>query len=175
MFCISCFAFLASVFGRLVALSLFVRVAFVPVRSIAWFGLVCSDSVRLHLGCSPHAWVLRLSLCFIVYLVSSRSFMWLFLFCFLGHFSLSLALRPGLVGFLIMPILLFARAFGARAYCPRFLLPSHTSLAPFHSCIVCCVGTPLCPARQFSLLPVCCKLFYAIGSFLDLLLRKGDD
>ena len=34
---ISCFAFLASVFGRLVAISLFVRVRFVPVRSFAWF------------------------------------------------------------------------------------------------------------------------------------------
>ena len=34
---ISCFAFLASIFGRLVALSLFVRVCFVSVRSIAWF------------------------------------------------------------------------------------------------------------------------------------------
>ena len=74
-----------------------------------------------------------------------------------------------------MPILLFARAFGARVYCPRFLLPSPTSLAPFHSCIVPSVGMPLCSAGKFSLLSVCCTLFCGIGSFLDLLWIKGDD
>ena len=35
--CISCFTFLVSVYSRLVALSLFVWVRFIPVRSIAWF------------------------------------------------------------------------------------------------------------------------------------------
>ena len=33
--------------------------------------------------------------------------------------------------------------FWARVCCPRFLLPSHISLAPFHNCIVPDVGMPL--------------------------------
>ena len=89
VFCIPCFAFLTSIFGRLVALSLFVQVGFVPVRYIvSRVPFVCTLVVF------PNAWVLHSLFCFIVYLASSPSFMWWFLFWFWGHFTLLLALCP---------------------------------------------------------------------------------
>ena len=73
------FRFPCQRFRRLGCTVLFCSVGFVPVHFIAWFWLVCSDGVRLHLGCFPSA----PELCFrsfasLSHLASSRSLMWLF-------------------------------------------------------------------------------------------------
>ena len=59
----------------------------------------------------------------------------------LGWFS-----RYACIVSFFFPTRLFARAFGHVYVVHDVLLPSHVSLAPFHSCIFPCVGMPLCSA-----------------------------